>query len=201
MLIKNIVKQGIMQFYKIFGSSDMLGNPVGFVDKLGTGVFEFFNEPRKGFIKGPKEFVGGIGKGVTSLVTGVVSAGFDSVSKITGSLYSIAKSATGEKEVEQKRADNVFEGIYGGVTGAGGELFYGITGIFTKPVAGAQEGGVGGFFKGVGKGLLGGIASPFTAVLRFGNQVTAGVANTAITIKRGRLPQYGRFRHPRYINN
>lgn len=34
----------------------MLGNPVGIVDKLGTGVFEFFNEPRKGILKGPKGF-------------------------------------------------------------------------------------------------------------------------------------------------
>jgi hypothetical protein len=73
------------------GSSDLLGNPVGLIDKLGTGVFEFFNEPRKGLIKGPKEFVGGVGKGVTSLVTNVVAGGFDAVSKITGSLYSVAK--------------------------------------------------------------------------------------------------------------
>lgn len=126
-----------MQFYKILGSSDMIGNPVGFIEKLGDGVFEFVNEPRKGLIKGPKEFVGGIGKGVTSLVTGVFSAGFGSVSKITGSLYSIAKSATGEKEIEQKQAENLVEGLYGGVTGAGGELFNGLTGIFTKPIEGA----------------------------------------------------------------
>ena len=61
----------------------------------------------------------------------------DSVSKVTGSLYSVTKSVTGEKIVEQKRPDDVFEGIWGGVKGAGGELFYGITGIFTKPYRGA----------------------------------------------------------------
>jgi len=102
MLTKHYVTQGAMQFYKILGSSDMIGNPVGFIEKLGEGVIEFVNEPRKGLIKGPKEFAGGIGKGVTSLVTGVVSAGFGSVSKITGSLYSIAKSATGEKEIDER---------------------------------------------------------------------------------------------------
>jgi hypothetical protein len=100
LLKKHYTTQGAMQFYKILGSSDMIGNPVGFIEKLGEGVIEFVNEPRKGLIKGPKEFAGGIGKGVTSLVSGVVSAGFGSVSKITGSLYSIAKSATGEKDVE-----------------------------------------------------------------------------------------------------
>ena len=101
-LIKNFVWQGMLQFYKLIGSSDLLGNPVDFVDKLGSGVFEFINEPRKGLIKGPKEFVGGIGKGVTSLVSGVVSASFDSVSKITGSLYSMAKNVTGQEAMPQK---------------------------------------------------------------------------------------------------
>jgi hypothetical protein len=57
MLTRNYTRQGILQFYKLLGSSDLLGNPVGLIDKLGTGVFEFFNEPRKGLIKGPKEFV------------------------------------------------------------------------------------------------------------------------------------------------
>ena len=61
------------------------------MDKLGSGVFEFFNEPRKGMLRGPKEFVGGMGKGVQSLVAGVVGGSFDAVSKVTGSLYGIAK--------------------------------------------------------------------------------------------------------------
>jgi hypothetical protein len=42
----------------------MIGNPLGLVDKLGTGVFEFFSEPSKGLLKGPDEFIGGVGKGV-----------------------------------------------------------------------------------------------------------------------------------------
>lgn len=96
MIIKNIVRQAIFQFYKLIGSSDLLGNPVGFVSKLGSGVFELFNEPRKGLLKGPKEFVGGIGKGVTSLMTSVVSASFGSASKITGSFYTMFKSMSGQ---------------------------------------------------------------------------------------------------------
>jgi hypothetical protein len=99
-LMRNYTRQGMLQFYKIIGSSDLLGNPVGLIDKLGTGVFEFFNEPRKGLLKGPKEFVGGIGKGVKSLVTNVVSGSFDSVSKITGSLYGVVKNVSGDENVE-----------------------------------------------------------------------------------------------------
>lgn len=196
----NYARQGMLQFYKLIGSSDLLGNPVGFVDKLGSGVFEFFNEPRKGLIKGPKEFVGGIGKGVTSLVTGVVSASFDSVSKISGSLYSIAKNVSGQDGTLQKKSDNALEGVYDGVLGGGKEIIGGVTGIFTKPFEGAKKDGISGFAKGVGKGVLGLVASPFTAVLRAGHSVTQGVTNTAIRIKKGKLPQYGRFRQPRYIN-
>ena len=91
LLTKKYIRHSIMQMHRIIGSSDLIGNPIGLVDKLGSGVFEFFNEPRKGLLKGPAEFVGGMGKGVTSLVTNVVSGSFDTVSKITGSLYGIAK--------------------------------------------------------------------------------------------------------------
>ena len=67
------------------------------MSKLGTGVYEFISEPSKGLLKGPDEFVGGIRKGVSSLVTNFISGGFESVSKITGSLYSVVKSVSGEK--------------------------------------------------------------------------------------------------------
>lgn len=40
----------------MIGSSDMIGNPLGLIDKVGTGVIEFFNEPIKGMVKSPKHF-------------------------------------------------------------------------------------------------------------------------------------------------
>ena len=51
-------------------------------------------------LKGPDEFIGGIGKGVQSLVGNVISGGFESISKITGSLYSVVKNVSGEKNVQ-----------------------------------------------------------------------------------------------------
>ena len=90
-LTKNYTVQAIGQLYKLLGAIDIIGNPIGLIDKLGSGVFEFFNEPRKGLMKGPKEFAQGLGKGLKSLVTSVVSGSLNSVSRVTGSLYSIAK--------------------------------------------------------------------------------------------------------------
>jgi phage-related protein len=123
-----------MQFYKLIGSSDIIGNPVGLVNKLGTGVYEFVSEPTKGLLKGPDEFVGGVGKGVQSLVSNVVSGGFESVGKITGSLYNVVKNVGGEKKTEIKQPDHVVDGVYQGVKGGVTELFSGVTGIFTKPI-------------------------------------------------------------------
>ena len=130
--------EGIKQFYKILGSSDLIGNPIQLLEKLGQGGKDFIMEPIKGTKKdGIKGLAGGIGKGVTSLSTGAVSATFGSVSKITGSLYQITKTATGQKEPQTKPAENIVDGVIGGVKGATGELVYGIAGVITKPIQGA----------------------------------------------------------------
>jgi len=88
---KHYTKQGIIQFYKILGSSDLIGNPIGLVDKLGTGFIELFNEPRKGFVDGPLQFGEGLAKGLNSLVSNVIGGGFETVGKITGTLYTATK--------------------------------------------------------------------------------------------------------------
>jgi len=90
-LMKKYTRQGILQFYRLLGSIDLIGNPIGLLDRIGSGVFEFFNEPRKGLLKGPKEFAQGLGKGFKSLITNVVGGSLNSVSRVTGSLYSLTK--------------------------------------------------------------------------------------------------------------
>ena len=90
-LKKKYIRQAIMQSYKVLGSIDLIGNPIGLLDRLGSGVFEFFNEPRKGILKGPKEFAKGLGKGFKSLITNVIGGSLNSVSRVTGSLYSLVK--------------------------------------------------------------------------------------------------------------
>ena len=200
-LIKNYTKQGIFQFYKLLGAIDLIGNPIGLIDKLGSGVFEFFNEPRKGFLKGPKEFAQGIGKGFKSLVTNVVAGGLNSVSRVTGSLYSLVKNVSGEKINENtfKKPDNIFSGTWEGVKGGVTELAKGATGIFTQPFKGAKNEGAKGFFKGLGKGLIGAITSPVTAVLKVGTSVTQGLEGTVETIGKGQITQHDRIRFPRYF--
>lgn len=199
LIIKNYIRQGVLQFYKVIGSSDLLGNPVGFVDKLGTGVYEFINEPRKGMLKGPKGFVEGVGKGVRSLVGNAVSAGFGSLGKIAGSLYTVVKEVGHDEKglTGPKETQDVVTGMATGFKEGASDLAHGVTGVITRPVKGAQKGGAKGFVRGVGTGLLGVVTAPFAAILRVGDSLATGIANTGTLIARGKIESKGRLRFPR----
>lgn len=56
------------------------------------------------------------------------------MSKITGSLYTVVKNVSGEKNVQIRKTEHIGEGIYYGVKGGVKELVFGVTGIITKPI-------------------------------------------------------------------
>lgn len=201
-LIKNYQRQGVLQFYKILGSSDLIGNPVGLIDKLGTGVLEFISEPVKGVIKGPKAFAEGITKGIRSLVGNIVAGSFGSISKITGNLYGLVREVGGDTNGADRinDSDNAFENFFHGIKGGVIDIAEGFTGIFTKPWKGAKKGGAKGLLKGIGSGLLGAVTSPLSAALRIGSGISTGVTNAATFLAKGKVTQLGRVRFPRHFS-
>ena len=187
LLTKNYVRQGLLQFYRILGSSELLGNPIGLIDKLGTGVYEFFNEPAKGLLQGPKGFVSGVGKGVKSLVSNVIGGSFESVSKITGSLYKIVgQDKQAGNSITQKLGIN--------------DLTSGVAGIVIKPYEGLKTRGAAGLMIGVGSGVFGALVSPVAAVLHFSATVSSEVAKTANKLHNSQSHR-GRVRFPRFLSN
>lgn len=62
------------QIAKIAGSLSILGSPAGLARNVGNGVQAFFYEPAQGLVQGPQDFVLGIKKGTTSLVSGKFSS-------------------------------------------------------------------------------------------------------------------------------
>lgn len=66
------LRQILGQLYKILGSITILGNPVGLLDSVGSGMKAFFTEPAQGLANGPMEFIDGIGKGTKALVMNTV---------------------------------------------------------------------------------------------------------------------------------
>jgi len=58
----------------------------------------------------------------------------------------------------------------------------GVTGVFLDPLRGAQQEGVGGFFKGVATGLTGVVLRPLSGALDAGNTLAEGVGGTIDSI-------------------
>ena len=202
LLIEHYKKEGIGQIYKILGSSDLIGNPTKLIENIGTGFIELFNEPRKGFLKGPSQFGKGLAKGVASLFSGVVGGSFDAIGKITGTLLSATKTIQGKKPEaiidEEDEPQNLLAGTFEGIKGTFLELGKGLSGIFLNPYKYAKKDGIKGFFKGLGTGLLGAIIAPISAILKLTNSIAVGIKNTAMMLTRSPLKTV-RFRHPRVI--
>jgi vacuolar protein sorting-associated protein 13A/C len=222
-LLLHFKNQALQEIYKVVGSADMFGNPVGFVQSLGTGVIDFFYEPAKGIAISPKEFVSGVGKGSFSLVKNTISGAFNTASKITGSIGSGMHTHFPNKEIcsvthqcdlgvaslsadndyqiqrlediQQNKPKHVFEGIGRGLLSFGRGIFDGISGLVTQPIKGSQQEGAAGFFKGMGRGFAGVVVKPVVGALDLASKTTEGIKNTTDLFQ----PSVNRKRLPRHF--
>lgn len=71
------------------------------------------------------------------------------------------------RDALNKKPASLQEGIARSGKGLVMGVFDGVTGVFTKPISGAREDGVEGFFKGLGKGAVGLVARPIAGVTDF----------------------------------
>jgi vacuolar protein sorting-associated protein 13A/C len=71
----------------------------------------------------------------------------------------------------------VGEGIVKGFSSAGTSIWSGVSGVFTKPIEGAKDGGVGGFIKGVGKGGAGLVTKTVSGVVDIVAKTSEGLDN------------------------
>jgi vacuolar protein sorting-associated protein 13A/C len=81
------------------GASNLIGNPVKFIDTLGTGFEEFYYEPYEGFMRGGvMDGSLGIARGTASLVKNTFSASVGSIGKISSSLSAGMLAITGDDQ-------------------------------------------------------------------------------------------------------
>ncbi len=173
------------QIHKIAGSLSLFGSPVGFARNVGNGVQAFFYEPYQGLVQSPQDFVLGIGKGTTSLVTGVVSGALTSTAQIVGSATSGLSMLSGDEDFQRSRNVKAQKaargGLLSGIKGGGQSVVEGIssgvTGLFTKPYEEAQKDGAIGFIRGVGMGVLGAAVKPVIGVTDGLTSVAHGISN------------------------
>lgn len=179
--------QALLQMYAFIGSADILGNPIGLVTNLGTGVRDFFYEPAVGMVKSPQDFLVGLSRGTASLVKNSIYGTFNAASLFTGTLssgiasLSMDRNYISERNTRLRRevATHVGTGLLYGTKQLGHGIFDGVSGVLTAPVLGAYSNGLGGFVEGLGKGLIGVAVKPTAGILDLASRTTAGITATA----------------------
>lgn len=200
-VIRHYSKQAIKQMYVLILGLDVLGNPFGLIREFSEGVEAFFYEPYQGAIQGPEEFVEGMALGLKALVGGAVGGLAGAASKITSAMAKGVAAMTMDEDYQQKRREamnkqpaGLKEGITRGGKGLVSGFVSGITGIVTKPIKGAQKEGAAGFFKGVGKGLVGAVARPTGGIIDMASSTFQGIKRATETFEVESL------RPPRFFN-
>jgi vacuolar protein sorting-associated protein 13A/C len=170
---------------RVFLGSEVLGNPIGLLEGVGTGVTDFFYEPAKGAIQSPEEFGKGLGRGGLSFLKGTLGGAFSLVGSTTHGISKVANTLGGGKgessiqlfeTASGEKPQGVLQGLGSAGTGVTQGIFDGVTGVFTKPVEGAMSGGVLGFAEGLGKGVLGLAAKPLGSIAGGVSDVMTGIA-------------------------
>ncbi|KAK0233092.1 hypothetical protein IW262DRAFT_1304036 [Armillaria fumosa] len=195
----------LRQLYRILGSADFIGNPVGLFTNVSSGVADIFYEPFNGVVMhGNKELGIGLAKGAASFVKKTIFGLSDSMTKFTSSVGKGISVATFDSEYQARRRmtqrrNKPRHAIYG-VTAGGEALATSVAsafeGVVMKPYEGAESGGAYGFFKGVGKGVVGAVTKPVVGVFDLVSNVSAGVRNTTTVFDN---PEKDRVRLPRLV--
>ncbi|ODM22992.1 hypothetical protein SI65_00581 [Aspergillus cristatus] len=191
-LVSNIQRHYTQEFLRqvhiVLGSADFLGNPVGLFNNVSSGVAAIFYEPYQGLVMTdrPQELGYGIAKGATSFVKKSVFGFSDSMAKFTGSMSKGLAAATLDKEFQDQRRmsksrnrpKHALYGITAGGNAFANSLASGIGGLARHPLQGAEKEGLQGFFKGVGKGVLGLATKPAIGAFDLASNLAEGVRNT-----------------------
>ena len=205
-MMEPYIVQGIIQAYRILGSLDIIGNPVNLVQNITEGVLDFDKDPRIA-MKSQKMKMGigrGIVKGFGGLMSGIVGGAFNSVQKFSTTLLVSIQTIIDrdKKEIiaeEENEPENILSGIGQGIYGFGAEIGKSVYNLFTVPCNRAKNEGIGGFCRGLSKGLLGLILSPIAGVLKFVSSFSGGVKNSCFSLVGRKKLKTERFRYPRII--
>ena len=178
----------------LLGSLAAIGNPLGLFRGLGDGVSDFVKEPVKGFQKSiekldPKFVVDGVARGTGSLARHTVGGFADSAALLTSTFSKNMAVLTLDRRYAQKRDRGnstrdqqgdfyLLDGVESGFVKLAQGFIEGVTGVVKAPMRGAERRGFEGFFKGLGKGLLGLLVKPMIGISDAATDVFVGVKSS-----------------------
>lgn len=183
-ILKHFREELISQAAQILGSVDFLGNPMGLVNDVTEGVSELIKYGN----------VGGLIRNVTHGVS-------NSAAKFAGTLSdglgkTMDNRHQSEREYIRYHGATSGEHLVAGIHGLAHGIIGGMTSIITSTVEGVKtEGGVSGFFSGLGKGLVGTVTKPVAGALDFASETAqtvrdmASLSNHRLGVQRVRKPR------------
>ncbi|RHY27447.1 hypothetical protein DYB32_006767 [Aphanomyces invadans] len=170
-----IVGSCISQWYKVVGSIEVLGDPVGLLHEFTDGLALAVRQTKRDF-KGKSRHKG---QGAVTLMQTLIGAPSEAIGKASNGVGDILKKATHfESQESESEPRHLPEGMLQSGIVLGKTLAHGVSGLVTKPMDGMKENGFGGFAKGVGQGAVGLVASPFIGVLGVVEKLSQSVHNT-----------------------
>uniref|UniRef100_A0A3Q0RXJ4 Vacuolar protein sorting 13 homolog D n=1 Tax=Amphilophus citrinellus TaxID=61819 RepID=A0A3Q0RXJ4_AMPCI len=167
-ILKHFREELISQAAQILGSVDFLGNPMGLLNDVSEGMTELFKHGN----------VGGLIRSVTHGVS-------NSAAKFAGTLSdglgkTMDNRHQSEREYIRYHGATSGEHLVAGIHGLAHGIIGGMTSIITSTVEGVKtEGGVSGFFSGLGKGLVGTVTKPVAGALDFASETAQTVRDMA----------------------
>ena len=159
--------QVLQQIYKILLGLDVIGNPYGALKGVKDGFEGLFYQPYQALGTNPEDLFTGLNIGIRGAAGGLIGGVTGIGSKMLGTGGKILTNFTFDDDFKEDRLkrvgsvkDKPFDTLGTGVIGTANAVSSGFTGIFSKPFEGARDDGAKGFFKGIGKGLLGAVTKP-----------------------------------------
>lgn len=174
-VVLKVVYSVVGQWYKIVGSVELLGDPIGLATDIVDG-FALAARQLKRDVRGKSRRKG---ESALTVVQTVFGAPLLSISKVSNGLGDVVKKAVDFKSQEDpNQPRHVPEGIVQGGAVFTKSLAYGVVGFVKEPVRGAKRAGVKGFAKGIGRGTMQLVASPVVGTLGAVEKLSQSVHNT-----------------------
>ncbi|KAF6021743.1 hypothetical protein EB796_019947 [Bugula neritina] len=176
------------QAAKIFGAVDVLGNPLGLVNDVTTGISGLVTDGNVGM-----------------LLKNVTHGASNSLAKVAGTLSQglgrISMDANHEEHRDQIRRQYAGSNVLLGFKSLAHGIIGGITSLAQQTLEGASQDGLEGMFTGFGKGVVGTVTKPVVGVLDFASGAATAIRDTSgggggiHTIQRKRKPRCCYSRH------
>ena len=204
LLSKHYVRALLREAVKILGSANVLGDPLGLVSHLSTGMWDFFSKSILGLFQsahtlGLSKFTAGLSAGSRSLLSHTVYAIFNATWKFSKTAQRNVTAVRNRCELyleHTQRSPAQRQMLQGGTDPSMiGALSRGIGGMVAAPIHGAEQNGLKGFVEGATVGMVGAVASPAATLLELVQHTSKALRDLA---QRG-IVKTVRLRPPRII--